>query len=105
MNGGPGWIWPPRYRLMAHFGVNDLTYNHISARVPGEPDCMLIKPEDQFFDEVTASGLGKYKLDGTPISDGAVPQSGPVLTIHAGILWPSRISAALSTPTRQPISA
>lgn len=74
------------YRLMAHFGVNDLTYNHISARVPGEPDCMLIKPEDQFFDEVTASGLGKYRLDGTPVSDGAVSQSGPVLTIHAGIL-------------------
>ncbi|HJQ18139.1 MAG TPA: hypothetical protein VJ859_14210, partial [Allosphingosinicella sp.] len=23
------------YRLVAHFGLNELTYNHISARVPG----------------------------------------------------------------------
>ena len=25
------------YRLLAHAGVSDLTYNHLSARVPGEP--------------------------------------------------------------------
>jgi ribulose-5-phosphate 4-epimerase/fuculose-1-phosphate aldolase len=74
------------YRLMAHFGVRDLTYNHISARVEGEPGCMLLKPEDHFFEEVTASGLSKYKLDGTPMSYGAEPLSGPVMTIHAGIL-------------------
>lgn len=74
------------YRLLAHYGVNDLTYNHISARVPGEPDMMLLKPEDYFFEEVTASSLGKYRLDGTPVSANAEPLSGPVLTIHAGIL-------------------
>jgi ribulose-5-phosphate 4-epimerase/fuculose-1-phosphate aldolase len=47
---------------------------------------MLVKPEDYFFEEVTASCLGKYKLDGTPVSSGAAPLSGPVITIHGGVL-------------------
>src|SRR5262245_54209450 len=34
------------YRLMDHFGVRDLTYNHLSARVLGEPNAILIKPSD-----------------------------------------------------------
>ena len=30
------------YRLVAHFGMNDLVYNHISGRVPGEDGHFLI---------------------------------------------------------------
>ena len=30
------------HRVLAHYGVNDLTYNHFGLRVPGEPDHMLI---------------------------------------------------------------
>ena len=41
------------YRLMDHFGVRDLTYNHLSARVPGEADAILIKPGDFMFGEVS----------------------------------------------------
>ena len=52
------------YRLMDHFGVRDLTYNHLSARIPGEPDALLIKPGDFMFGEVTASSLLKYDLNG-----------------------------------------
>ena len=26
------------HRVLAHYGVNDLTYNHFGLRVPGEPD-------------------------------------------------------------------
>ncbi len=37
------------YRLMDHFGVRDLTYNHLSARVPGEAEAILIKPTDFMF--------------------------------------------------------
>ena len=43
------------HRVLAHYGVNDLTYNHFGLRVPGEPDCMLIKRTDWMFGEVTAS--------------------------------------------------
>lgn len=74
------------YRLMAHFGVNDLTYNHLSARVPGEPGHLLIKAHDVMFDEVTASSLLKYDFDGNPLSDGARQLRGGGLIIHAGIL-------------------
>ena len=37
------------YRLIAHYYVSDLTYNHLSARVPGQDDQILIKPNDIMF--------------------------------------------------------
>jgi ribulose-5-phosphate 4-epimerase/fuculose-1-phosphate aldolase len=74
------------YRLMDHFGVRDLTYNHLSARVPGENGKFLIKPGDFMFGEVTASSLLKYALDGEPAASGAAPLGGGALVIHAGIL-------------------
>jgi ribulose-5-phosphate 4-epimerase/fuculose-1-phosphate aldolase len=73
------------YRLMAHYGVDDLTYNHLSARVPGTPDTMLIKPSNMMFGEVTASSLGHHYLDGRAV-DGGSPLAGGALVIHAGIL-------------------
>ncbi len=51
------------YRLAAHFGWEYLIYNHIAARVPGEP-YFLVKPHDQMFCEVRASQLLKLRLDG-----------------------------------------
>ena len=73
------------YRLMAHFGITDLTHNHLTARVPDEPDCLLIKPGDFMFDEVTASTLEKFDLDGNPRQDGAPKLRGGGLIIHAGL--------------------
>lgn len=73
------------YRLMALAGITDLTYNHLSARVPDQPDHYLIKSEHLFFDEVTASSLLKYDLAGNKLmGDGKVSIGG--LVIHAGIL-------------------
>ena len=73
------------HRLMAHFGIQDLTHNHLTARVPGEPGHFLIKPADFMFDEVTASTLVKYDLDGTPQQDGYAQLRGGGLIIHAGL--------------------
>ncbi|ARP81950.1 hypothetical protein CAL12_14765 [Bordetella genomosp. 8] len=73
------------HRVLAHLGVNDLTYNHLSVRVPGEPDALLTKQGTEMFDEVTASSLRKYSLDGTPLHDGPPLRAG-ALVIHAGIL-------------------
>jgi ribulose-5-phosphate 4-epimerase/fuculose-1-phosphate aldolase len=39
-------------------------FNHFAARVPGEPNCMLIKPHDLLFSEVTASNLVKLDMKG-----------------------------------------
>ena len=73
------------YRLMAHAGVQDLTYNHLSARVPGEPNRLLIKSGTMMFDEVTASNLQKFDFDGNPLQDSPRLRGGG-LVIHAGIL-------------------
>lgn len=74
------------HRLLAHFGVEDLTYNHISARIPGQPDQMLIKPDDFIFRETSASTMWKYRLDGTPLGPGTGPMMETVKTIHAAVL-------------------
>lgn len=74
------------YRLLAAAGVDDLTYNHLSARVPDQPNTYLIKSERQLFNQVTASSLLKYDFEGNKLGDitGSVSRGGQV--IHAGIL-------------------
>ena len=45
------------YRLCAHYGWDDLIYNHCSMRVPGEPSKFLMKQHELLWTEVTASNL------------------------------------------------
>ena len=75
------------HRLIAESGIRDLTYNHLSARVPGEPGAMLIKNPDQMFEEVTASSLHKYDIEtGGPLLGASRNLFGGGLIIHAGLL-------------------
>lgn len=55
------------YRLAHDFGLDDLVWNHISARVPGEADRFLLNPLGWGYDEITASSLVKVGLDGKPV--------------------------------------
>src|SRR5215470_7580282 len=89
------------HRVLAHYGVDDMTYNHFSLRVPGEPDHMLIKRKDEMFSEVRASSLLKYHLDGDPVLPADAPQcTGGPLVIHAGLLKHRRdLDAILHTHT------
>jgi len=73
------------HRLLAHFGIQDLTHNHLTARVPDEPHLFLIKPADAMFDEVSASTLVKYDFEGNPQQDGVAKLRGGGLIIHAGL--------------------
>jgi ribulose-5-phosphate 4-epimerase/fuculose-1-phosphate aldolase len=57
------------YRLVHHFGMDDLVYNHISARVPGEDNHFLINAYGMTYDEITASSLVKIDLDGKVVQD------------------------------------
>jgi ribulose-5-phosphate 4-epimerase/fuculose-1-phosphate aldolase len=57
------------YRLVALFGMNDLVYNHISGRVPGEDGHFLINPYGYAYEEVTASSLVKIDFDGKVVLD------------------------------------
>ncbi|QDL91716.1 class II aldolase/adducin family protein [Paroceanicella profunda] len=59
------------YRLVAHFGMDDSIFTHISARAPaGEGDhAFLINPYGLRFDEVTASNLVTVDLEGNILRD------------------------------------
>lgn len=57
------------YRLIAHFGMSDLVYNHITARIPGSGD-LLINPYGLMYDEITASSLLRITIDGRVLDSG-----------------------------------
>jgi ribulose-5-phosphate 4-epimerase/fuculose-1-phosphate aldolase len=56
------------YRAIHLYGMTDLIYNHITARVPGEPEHLLLNPYGLLYKEVTASSLYKIHLNGDIIS-------------------------------------
>jgi len=55
------------YRLVAKYGMTDLIYNHITARVPGPEHHILISGYGMLYEEVTASSLIKVDLAGNII--------------------------------------
>jgi ribulose-5-phosphate 4-epimerase/fuculose-1-phosphate aldolase len=57
------------YRLIALFGMNDLIYNHATARVPGEEGHFLINAYGYAYEEVSASSLVKIDLEGNIVLD------------------------------------
>ena len=78
------------YRLVALHGMNDLVYNHISGRVPGEEGHFLINPYGYAYEEVTASSLVKIDFDGKVVLDSGtgcgINQAGFVIhgAVHRG---------------------
>lgn len=73
------------YRLVAHYGWDDLIFTHISARVPGPEHHFLINPYGMMFEEITASSLVKVDLDGQKISDSPYMVNPAGFTIHSAI--------------------
>lgn len=73
------------YRLVAHYGWDDLIFTHISARVPGGHEHFLINPYGMMFHEITASSLVKVDLDGKIVSptDYIINPAG--FTIHSAV--------------------
>ncbi|RSE95473.1 class II aldolase/adducin family protein [Achromobacter aegrifaciens] len=57
------------YRLVSHFGMSDLIYNHITARIPGPEGHLLINPYGMMYDEITASSLIRIDLDGNVLDN------------------------------------
>jgi len=73
------------YRYAQHAGWNDSIFNHITLRVPEEPDHFLIKPHELLFEEVTASSLLKLDMEGRPMGDDK-PINPAATTIHTAVL-------------------
>jgi ribulose-5-phosphate 4-epimerase/fuculose-1-phosphate aldolase len=75
------------YRLVAVFGMTDLIYNHITARIPGTADHLLINLYGLLYREITASSLVRIDLAGNilakPDTDYGINKSGYV--IHGAI--------------------
>ena len=63
------------YRLVARYGMTDLIYNHITARVPGPQHHILINAYGMLYEEVTASSLVKVDLAGNIIDKDDHPYS------------------------------
>ena len=57
------------YRLIAHYGMSDLVYNHATARIPGT-EHLLINAYGLLYTEVTASSLITIDIDGHVIHPG-----------------------------------
>lgn len=73
------------YRLVAHYGWDDLIFTHISARVPGTDDQFLINPFGMLFEEITASSLVKIDLAGNKLDDSPFPVNPAGFTIHSAV--------------------
>jgi len=75
------------YRLVDKFGMSDLIYNHITARIPDSDEHLLINLYGLLYREVTASSLVKIDGEGNilwkPETDYGINKSGYV--IHGAI--------------------
>jgi ribulose-5-phosphate 4-epimerase/fuculose-1-phosphate aldolase len=74
------------HRLIAHFVFVDMTYNHVSVRVPGEPNHFLVKADSLFMEQVTASSLVKYDVGGNRVMDSGYKASAAAYNLHAAVL-------------------
>ena len=74
------------HRLVAHFVFVDMTYNHISVRLPAEPDHFLVKADNVFMQQVTASNLVKYDLHGRQVTESGYKASPAATNLHAAVL-------------------
>ena len=74
------------YRLIARFGMDDLIFTHLSARLPGEGHRFLLNPFGFLFDEITASSLVAVDPDGhaiEPVEEAKINNAG--FTIHSAV--------------------
>lgn len=73
------------YRLVAHYGWDDMVFTHLSARVPGPDDHFLLNPFGFLFSEVTASNLVKVDCDGNLVLDNGYRVNTAGFTIHSAV--------------------
>lgn len=72
------------YRLAAHFGYDDLVWNHITMRVPGSDHNFFLNKFGLLYNEVTASNLIKVDSDGV-VLEGPADVNTAGFVIHSAI--------------------
>src|SRR6478609_5723075 len=96
------------YRLVAHYGWDDLIFTHLSARVPGPEHHFLLNPYQLMFEEVTASSLVKVDMKGDPVDPTPFITNAAGFTIHSALHMAREDAQAvihLHTPDGQAVSA
>jgi ribulose-5-phosphate 4-epimerase/fuculose-1-phosphate aldolase len=96
------------YRLVAHYGWDDLIFTHLSARVPGPEHHFLLNPYNLMFEEVTASSLVKVDMQGLPVEPSPFVTNPAGFTIHSALHMAREDAQAvmhLHTPHGQAVSA
>jgi ribulose-5-phosphate 4-epimerase/fuculose-1-phosphate aldolase len=73
------------YRLIAHYKMTDLIFNHISVRLPGPGHRFLLNPFGLLYEEITASSLVIVGLDGELVTDGPWRVNAAGFVIHSAI--------------------
>ncbi len=73
------------YRIFHRLGWAELIYNHISLRVPGEPQHFLLNPFGLHYSEVCASNLVKVDGQGNIMSDSRWPINPAGFSFHGAI--------------------
>ncbi|MFC3093499.1 class II aldolase/adducin family protein [Alteromonas sediminis] len=73
------------YRLVAHYGWDDLVFTHISVRLPGDEPQFLINPYGMLFEEITASSLVKVDMQGNKLEDSEFPVNPAGFNIHSAV--------------------
>src|SRR6188508_743350 len=96
------------YRMIAHYGWDDLIFTHLSARVPGPEHHFLLNPYNLMFEEVTASSLIKVDATGNPVEPTPFITNPAGFTIHSAIHMARDDAHAvmhLHTPAGQAVAA
>ena len=76
------------YRLIDHFGLTDLVFNHITARVPDAPageELLLINGFGLHYSEISASNLIKIDVEGNALEETGYPVNRAGYVIHSAI--------------------
>ncbi len=73
------------YRMVAHYGWDDLVFTHISARLLGAEHRFLINPYGMLFEEVTASSLVKVDLNGEKVMESPFAVNPAGFVIHSAV--------------------
>lgn len=73
------------YRLVALFGMADLVFTHLSARLPGPGHRFLVNPYGLLFEEVTASSLVEVDAAGAPAQPTSWPVNPAGFVIHSAV--------------------
>ena len=73
------------YRLIAHYGMTDLVFTHLSVRIPGEGHRFLVNPYGLLFEEITASSLVVVDAEGEPLQETSWPVNPAGFVIHSAV--------------------